>query len=299
MKKCSRCGTDIQDGQLVCPHCGKPQRRPRKVRCRHCGTVSRGDLEVCPACGERLERDWRRPVLILAVVVAGVILGFAIAPWLRYAANSFRPSIAVSAVAAVASEVPVLVEVPTLTPSLTPAPTPTQTNTPTPTPTASLTPTPTPTATAVPTETPSPTPTETATLAPTRAAARPTATPTVSPTPAPTIAPPSLVTPKDGDPFFGGESIKLTWESTHFLLPDQYYEVVLRWTQDGSPAIHPQHIQELFWFVDSGLHLKADLVTDRKYFWSVRIVRRETDAEGNDTYIPISPASEERAFSWP
>ena len=45
-----------QDGQLVCPHCGKPQRRPRKARCRHCGTVSRGDLEVCPASEENQPR---------------------------------------------------------------------------------------------------------------------------------------------------------------------------------------------------------------------------------------------------
>ncbi|MFC2031177.1 zinc-ribbon domain-containing protein [Chloroflexota bacterium] len=298
MKKCSRCGTEIIDGQLVCPHCGKPQRAPRRVRCRHCGTVSRGDLELCPACGERLEHDWRRPFLVIAVIVLGVVAGLIIAPWLRYAVNSFRPVIAVSTVAAAASEVPVLVDVPTLTPSLTPSGTPTPTHTPTPTPTPSLTPTPTPTPTETATRTPSATPTETPTqVVATRVTSA--ATPTMTPSPAPTVAPPSLVTPKDGDPFTGESAIiKLIWESSHFLLPSQYYEVQLSWTENGAPAVDPKHVQESFLFVDKALHLRADLATDRAYQWSVRIVRKEKDAQGNDVYVPISPASEERSFVW-
>ena len=125
MKRCSRCGADILTGQLVCPHCGKPQRQPRQVRCRYCGTVSSRSLKVCPACGERLRHDWLRPILLTVAIMAGIVLGALVAPWLHSTLSRWRPSVAVSTVQAVASEVPVLVEVPSVTPSLTPSITPT------------------------------------------------------------------------------------------------------------------------------------------------------------------------------
>ena len=120
-----------------------------------------------------------------------------------------------------------------------------------------------------------------------------------TPTPVPTVPPPSLVTPKDGAPFNGESAIiKLTWSSTHFLLPDQYYELLLRWTQDGTPASQPVYVQETFWFVDRALYLRADLDTEREYLWSVGIVQRQLGADEDATYVPLGPPSEERAFTW-
>jgi RNA polymerase subunit RPABC4/transcription elongation factor Spt4 len=294
LRQCSRCDTEIFTGQLVCPHCGKSQRRPRRVRCRYCGAVSRRSLEVCPRCGERLQHDWLRPVLIGSVVVTGVVLAVIVVPWLVQGLARFRPSLAVSRVQAVASEVPVFVEVPTLTPSLTPSVTPTPTNTPTPTLTPSLTPTPTPTPTA--TETPTPTPTETPTATPTRF--RPSATPTDTPTPLPTVAPPTLVEPEDGETHGESSIFRLAWRGNHTLKPDEFYEVTLRWTEGGAPASDQKHLQQTFWFVDQALFLRADQETDRIYYWSVRVVRKGTDAEGNAAFSPLSPSSEEWSFYW-
>ena len=294
LKTCGRCGAEILTGQLICPQCGKRQRRPRRIRCRYCGTVSKQSLEVCPHCGEPLQHDWLRPLLLSSVIVAGVVLGLIVGPWLRQGLARFRPSAAVSAVQAVASEVPVLVEVPTLTPTLTPSVTPTPTETPTPTPLPSLTPT--PTFTPTPTETPTPTLTASPSATPTRL--QPTDTPTVTPTPAPTVAPPTLMEPVDGSPFGQNDIFRLAWGSGHTLKPDEFFELTVRWTEGGAPASSPYYLQQTFWFVDDGLYLRADQETDRVYYWSVRLVRKGTDSEGNEVYVALSSSSEEWSFFW-
>jgi RNA polymerase subunit RPABC4/transcription elongation factor Spt4 len=301
LKKCSRCGTEVQTGQLVCPHCGKPQRKPRQARCRHCGTVSSRSFEVCPACGEPLRHDWLRPILIGAIVVIGTAVGLVVAVWLRQSLLSFRPSVAVSTVQAVVSEVPVLVQVPTLTPSLTPSVTPTPTNTPRPTATPSMTPS--PTLTPTPTETPSPTPTRTPTATPTKVyptwTPKPKETPTATPTPAPTVALPTLEEPEDEAPFSGVKAIiKLAWSSSHTLKPGECYLVTVRWTEGGAPTGTENCVQEMFWFVVESLYLRADQETDRLYRWSVRVVRKETDSNGEAVFVPLSSSSEERSFYW-
>ena len=299
MKQCSRCGTDILTGQLVCPHCGKHQRRPRRVRCRHCGTVASRSFETCPGCGEPLRHDWLRPILMLLVSIAGIAAVAFVVYSLWQAFSRFQPTLAVSTVQAVASEVPVLVEVPTLTPSLTPSSTPTPTNTPTATTTPSLTPT--PTLTATPTETPTPTPTETPT--PTATRVRPTATPTVlpsdTPTPEPTAAPPTLLEPADGEAFGGKDAIiKLVWTSGYTLRPDECYRVKVRWTEQGAMAANEVCVQDSLWFMPESLYLRADQETDRLYYWSVDLARRTTDANGIQRFQPFSPVSEEWTFHW-
>jgi RNA polymerase subunit RPABC4/transcription elongation factor Spt4 len=301
LKKCSRCGTDLFTGQLVCPHCGKRQRRPRRVRCRTCGTISSQGLEICPGCGEPLRQDWLRPIGIAVTAVIGLVLVGLVGSWTWQALNRFQPSVAVSTVQAVASEVPVLVEVPTLTPSLTPSITPTPSETPTLTPTPSLTPT--PTSTPAPTETPTPTLTATPTATPTRTqptwTPTPAATSTFTPTPTPTIAPPTLEKPGDKDPFDGEEAIiPLTWQSSYSLRRDECYLVTVRWTENGAPVSNEVCTQEMVWNVEKWLYLRADQETDRLYYWSVRIVRKGTDASGQVTYIPLTSPSEERAFYW-
>jgi hypothetical protein len=209
--------------------------------------------------------------------------------------------VAVSTVQAVASEVPVLVEVPSVTPSLTPSITPTPTNTPTTTPTPTetsaptLTPTPTETPTATSTATPTPTPTR---VWPTWTP-RPRASPTPTPSPRPTVAPPALVQPEDAAPFEGENAIiKLAWSSNHTLRSGECYRVILRWTEAGAPASTDVCVQQTSWFVPEALHLRADQETERVYYWRVQLVQSQTDADGNATYAPLSPSSEERSFHW-
>ncbi len=297
MKKCSRCGTELHDGQLVCPHCGKPQRLPRRVRCRYCGTIGSRSLEVCPNCGERLQQDWLRSLAIGAALLIAVALVLIVGPWLLRVLEEFRPSRAISTVQAIASEVPVLVDVPTLTPSLTPSITPTPTNTPTRTPMPSQTPS--PTLTPTPTETPTPTPTETASPTPTRTRRPATPTrPTETPTPLPTVAPPTPTEPEDGTSLGSNANFKLAWLSNHTLKPDECYLVTLRYTHMGAEVRMPLCVQETYWWVDEGLYLQADQETDRVYYWSVRVVRKVVGEDEEETFVPLSPSSEEWSFYW-
>ncbi|HSJ53351.1 MAG TPA: hypothetical protein VLC52_06340, partial [Anaerolineae bacterium] len=105
--------------------------------------MARQGLQVCPHCGENLQNDWLRPLLLGGIIVAGLVLGLLIGPSLYRALTSFEPEVAAGTVQAVAEDLPVFVNVPTLTPSLTPSVTPTPTRTPTTTPTPTITPSPT------------------------------------------------------------------------------------------------------------------------------------------------------------
>ena len=105
--------------------------------------------------------------------------------------------------------------------------------------------------------------------------------------------------PDDGSPFDGDKAyIKLEWTSSHTLKPEEYFEVTVRWTHDGALAAVPYRVQTAYYFVDEAIHLQADQETDRIYYWSVRLVRKVTDAEGTEDYLPISENSEEWSFYW-
>ena len=256
---------------------------------------------MCPACGEPLRHDWLRPILIGLAAGAGLVLGVLLVLWLRQTLSSFRPAIAVSTVQAAASEVPVFVEVPTLTPSVTPSVTPTPTTTPSPTPTPSNTPS--PTLTPTPTSTPSPTSTSTPTATSTKAwptwTPEPKETPTATVTPKPIVAAPILKEPEDGAPYDGATAkIKLGWTSSYTLSPDEYYEVSVRYTHLGGEVILPVRVQQPYWFMDRSLYLQADQETDRVYYWKVHLVREETDANGEEEYVPFSLESEEWSVYW-
>jgi hypothetical protein len=235
--------------------------------------------------------------LVGAAFFLVVALVLTVGPLLIQGLERFRPSKAINTVQAMASDVPVLVEVPTLTPSLTPSITPSPTNTPTPTPTS--TPTPAPSLTPTPTFTPTPTPTETPSPTPTSTRRPPTPTQaTDTPTPLPTVAPPTPLEPEDGVPFGEGANFRLAWRSSHTLKPDECYLVTLRYTHSGSEVQLPVCVQETYWWVDDALYLQADQETDRVYYWSVRVVRKEIDEERNETYVPLGPPSEELSFYW-
>lgn len=236
-------------------------------------------------------------MLAAAALIAVLVLIFTVGPGLLQSLGRFRPAGAISTVQAMASDVPVLIEVPTLTPSLTPSVTPTSTNTPTSTPTPSVTPSPTLT----PTPTWTPTSTETPTATPTPTRTRQPATPTVptdTPTPLPTVPPPVPFEPEDGAPFAGRDTFRLAWQGRHTLKPDECYLVTIRYTNKGAEVDLPVCVQDTFWWVDKALYLQADQETDRVYYWSVRVVRKETDSDGNQTYVPLSPFTDEWSFYW-
>ena len=234
----------------------------------------------------------------LVVVVALVML---VGPRLLQGLEDFRPARAIGTVQAMASEVPVLVDVPTLTPSLTPSITPSPTSTPTSTPTSSVTPSPTvptltPTATATPTaaptDTPSPTPTRT------RRPATPTSPPPTA-TPVPTLPAPIPLEPEDGVSFSGANAfIRLAWQSNHTLGADQCFLLSVSYVSGGFPVELTMCLRDTQWWADEGLYLQADQETDRAYHWWVRVAREESNDDGSVRYVPLGPASAERTFYW-
>lgn len=76
------------------------------------------------------------------------------------------------------------------------------------------------------------------------------------------------------------------------------FELNVRFIQLGEEVLLPVRVQATSWFVDSALLGRADQQTGRAYHWSVRIVLRETGTDGEVTFIPRSPSSEERTFYW-
>jgi len=297
LKKCSRCRSEILEGQLVCPECGKPQRSPRRVRCRYCGGISSQGLQVCPHCGEQLKQDWLRPSLIFLGLVVIVALVMISGPRLLRGVEGFRPAQAIDTIQAMVSDVPVLVDVPSLTPSLTPSITPSPTSTPTSTPVPSVTPS--PTLTPRPTDTPTATPTHTPSPTPTRTRRPVTATPRPpTATPLPTAAAPAPLTPEDGSSYGEGAIIRLAWQSFYTLSPDECYLLTVSYVQGGARVDLPVCVQETQWWVDDGLYLQADQETGRAYHWSVRVVRKDVNEDGSVSYVSLGPSSEEWTFYW-
>jgi hypothetical protein len=73
---------------------------------------------------------------------------------------------------------------------------------------------------------------------------------------------------------------------------------MLRYTHQGSAVVDSYRVQQTYWFVHQTLYLQADQETGRIYYWSVRLVRKQIGSGGAEVYVPFSPASEERSFSW-
>jgi hypothetical protein len=98
----------------------------------------------------------------------------------------------------------------------------------------------------------------------------------------------------------------MSWISNHTLRPDEFYEILIRYTQQGGAVILPVRVQRTYWWVDPALYLQADQETGRAYYWSVRVVRKAADTASdsasdtgeNDSYLPLSPPSEEWVFYW-
>lgn len=90
----------------------------------------------------------------------------------------------------------------------------------------------------------------------------------------------------------------MSWTTAYTLGPDQFFEIILRYTRQGSEVVLPVYVQVAQWFVDPALYLQADQETNRAYHWRVRAVLKVTDAAGQVTYVPLSTSSEEQVFYW-
>jgi hypothetical protein len=113
------------------------------------------------------------------------------------------------------------------------------------------------------------------------------------------MAPPTPLEPEDGAPFSGETAnFRLAWRSGYTLRPNEYYEVQVRYVNQGANVVLPVRVQQTYWWVDKALYLQADQETNRAYHWTVRLVRKGTDSEGNEVWLPFSPASEEWSFFW-
>lgn len=93
-------------------------------------------------------------------------------------------------------------------------------------------------------------------------------------------------------------NFRLSWQGNHTLKPDECYLVTVRYTHNGSEVRLPVCVQQTSWWVDQGLYLEADQETGRVYYWSVAVVRKVIDANGRETFVPLSMPSEERSFYW-
>lgn len=260
--------------------------------------MSTRGLQVCPHCGERLKQDWLRPLLLVVTMVGAVALLVLAGPRLIQTMKEFRPARAVGTLQAMVSDMPVLVEVPSLTPSLTPSITPSPTSTPTSTPLPSATPS--PTLTPRPTATPTATPTYTSSPTPTRTRRPATPTPKLpTPTPLPTVAAPVLLAPEDESTQAGEDAIiELAWQSSHTLRSDECFLLTVSYVANGFVVEIPKCLQESQWWADAGLYLQADQETGRAYHWKVLVAQKEVDEAGNESYVPLSPESTEWTFYW-
>ena len=186
-RTCSRCGSHIPEGHVICPTCGAPvPKSSQYVRCSHCHRRVPAHLAVCPHCGREL-KPWR-----VDKWVAVISLLFLFGLWLFFGNGLHVLGETRSALAALLPPriTPVTQEVAsvaTATPTMIPA---------TATPVI-------PTATLAPVDTPIVEPTATATTTSEQpATATETPTPTTTPTPTPKPQPDVYVV-KAGDTLSG------------------------------------------------------------------------------------------------
>lgn len=282
-RDCPNCGESVKPDWSLCPTCGYANpANPGKIRCRNCGRSARGTLHTCPHCGDYLEP---RPFPIVQTSLSALVfVGFA------FVFAQYWPALSTGY-----ERVALIVNPPTPTATATSTPTPTFTTTPLPTPTPTLTSTPTdtPSPTATQTATPTTTPTETPFGAPTA-----TNTPTPTLTPTPRFGKPILLGPDDDRIFSRNEELLLRWRDMGPLKPTEWYAVRLNWKQDGQLAFGGTNVKDNFWVVPPDQYWGlADEFTGRKYEWIV-FVEEIVEENGQKKGVPVSDASEPRAFMW-
>lgn len=242
---------------------------------------------------KREERIKKRPLLTLVTASAGalvlVLAAFFATKGLFPKPETPTPTQIVVAISLIATASPTMTATPESSAPNTPTVVPT-TATPvvvavTEAPTATNTPMP-PTAAPTPTETPTPTPS-------------PSPIPTQTPTSAPTLAlqAPQLIWPENEQSFEGsGAFIDLQWTSSATLAEDQWYQIILRYQQNGQPITSTNRVKKTDWlFPPETYYGQAD---DQTYQWSVVIVQVTATGGEAEIVVEISPKSETRVFYW-
>jgi len=279
--RCKRCGKEIEPSWRVCPHCGANLGKARftYMRCRACGArVPRGPL-LCPSCGKPLRPGWRRPLLVITLLLAAGIAYYAIERYALIRSLQQKTAQVINSglnLPTLFAFEPTMTPTPTPLPSMPPSVTPTPTHTPTPTrvvPTLTATST-----TQIPTHTPLPKPTPT------------------SPDLLPAL---QLVSPADNEEILGqGADIWLTWEPLASLQKDEWYAVSLRYFANDATQYSGAWQKEARWQVPKDLFQKYD-PAHPGYQWDVVVMKQTgTKPDGGRAGIPISHPSETRAFLW-
>jgi hypothetical protein len=104
--------------------------------------------------------------------------------------------------------------------------------------------------------------------------------------------------PEDGTTYQNKLQIKLMWSASFTLGLDQFFEVTLRYTHQGTETLRTYTVQEMEWTVDTALYQQADADTNRAYHWRVRAVQRSWDSAGTAFYVPVSYPSDEWVLYW-
>jgi hypothetical protein len=92
--------------------------------------------------------------------------------------------------------------------------------------------------------------------------------------------------------------IKLSWTTNFTLGPDQFFEITLRYTHQGTEVVVLNYVQDQQWSVERSLYQQADQETNGAYRWRVRAVQRGSDPAGKTFYFPVSYPSDEWVFYW-
>jgi tetratricopeptide (TPR) repeat protein len=242
---------------------------------------------------KRKEKVKRRPLLTLLTASAGVLV---LALTAFFAAKGLFPKPETPTPTQMAAVIPLTA---TVSPTMSLTPESPATNTPTVVPTTATPPVVPATETLTVTSTPAP-PTATPTRTPTTTdtPAPPTTIPTQTPTSTPTLAlqAPQLIWPENEQSFEGsGAFINLQWTSSETLAEDQWYQIILRYPQNGQSTTSTNPVTKTEWLVPAEYYGQAD---DQAYQWQVVIVQVPATSGDTGTVVEISPQSETRVFYW-
>ena len=85
---CPKCGEEISDKAISCPHCNFAFSKQNIVKCEECGMEYESNLSACPKCGcpkpsftEKTQKNKHKGIIISIISVALIavfILGFSI-----------------------------------------------------------------------------------------------------------------------------------------------------------------------------------------------------------------------------
>ena len=85
---CPKCGEEISDKAISCPHCNFAFSKQNIVKCDECGMEYESNLSACPKCGcpkpsftEKTQKSKHKGIIISIISVALIavfILGFSI-----------------------------------------------------------------------------------------------------------------------------------------------------------------------------------------------------------------------------